>query len=293
MRDKLMQLILAELMSEPNGETKFHYGFHKYKIFDKDIFKHTESPIYSISGRDLPGFTLKFEDGQPDIRISTHSQIIKKNTPSVKLSFFDKVIRFFCEVKCNETISLEYIYETFIQYSGYSFKLTENEIDVIVLQSKLYHVANVRLADEKRNQVLIDKLDMRISKHEEGEANKLTNKNKRYYRVCNKKTLQGLWYDYNGSYTGLIHEGFAFCTNNKLEMGFDPEIVGWLSATDSLDSLWNWFTKEDITKLQKYGWYIHEFEAEDVKFYERFQHLIINQDTSKLLRIIDVDSLGL
>ena len=112
---------------------------------------------------------------------------------------------------------------------------------------------------------------------------------KKYYRVCNKETLQGLWYDYKGQFTGLIHEEFAFCTNNQLEMDFDPEIVGWLSATDSLETLWNWFTKSDILELQKHGWFIHEFEAVDVKFYERFQHQVINQETSKLLRVIELE----
>jgi hypothetical protein len=112
---------------------------------------------------------------------------------------------------------------------------------------------------------------------------------KKYYRVCNKETLQGLWYDYKGQFTGLIHEEFAFCTNNKLEMDFDPEIVGWLSATESLETLYNWFSKEDITCLQKHGWYIHEFEAVDVKFYERFEHQIIKQETSKVLRVIDLE----
>jgi hypothetical protein len=102
-----------------------------------------------------------------------------------------------------------------------------------------------------------------------------------FYRVCHKKTLQGLWYDYKGDFTGLIHDRFDFCTNTDLRMDFDPEIVGWLSATDSLEKLWQWFSKEDILKLQRRGWYIHRFEAKDVKFYERFQHLIINQETSR------------
>lgn len=111
---------------------------------------------------------------------------------------------------------------------------------------------------------------------------------KKYYRVCNKETLQGLWYDYDGKFTGLIHNDFNFCENNKLEMEFDPELVGWLSATDSLETLWKWFTEDDIKTLQEHGWFIHEFEAPDVKFYERFQHLIIKQDTSKVLRTIEL-----
>ena len=109
---------------------------------------------------------------------------------------------------------------------------------------------------------------------------------KTYYRVCNINTLQGLWYNYNGEFTGLIHHTFDFCENSSLEMEFDETIVGWLSATDSLESLWKWFPQEDIKELQEYGWYIHEFEAEDVKFYERFQHLVIKQETSKVKRLI-------
>jgi hypothetical protein len=109
---------------------------------------------------------------------------------------------------------------------------------------------------------------------------------KTYYRVCHKETLQGLWYAYNGEFTGLIHNTFDFCENSSLEMEFDETLVGWLSAVESLEDLWKWFTQNDIIKLQEHGWYIHEFEAKDVKFYERFQHLIINQDTSKVSKLI-------
>lgn len=114
-----------------------------------------------------------------------------------------------------------------------------------------------------------------------------------YFRVCHKDTLQGLWYAFNGEFTGLIHNEFSFCANTELAMDFDPEIVGWLSATDSLDTLWNWFTKEDISRLQEHGWFIHEFEAEDVKFYERFQHTIIKQDTSEVLKVYEVLETGI
>ena len=106
-----------------------------------------------------------------------------------------------------------------------------------------------------------------------------------YFRVCHKDTLQGLWYDYSGNFTGLIHDKFNFCQHHQLKMDFDESIIGWLSATEKLDDLWNWFPKSDIKILQEFGWYIHEFEANDVKFYDRFQHTIIKQDTSRLLKI--------
>lgn len=107
-----------------------------------------------------------------------------------------------------------------------------------------------------------------------------------FYRVCNTESLKGLWYDFKGEFTGLIHEDFDFCINSSLKMDFDPELIGWLSATDNLENLYQWFPKHDIERLQHFGWFIHEFEAEDYKFYEKFQHLIIKQDTSKLIRKI-------
>lgn len=110
----------------------------------------------------------------------------------------------------------------------------------------------------------------------------------RYYRVCHEDTLQGLWYAYNGNFTGLIHDRFNFCANNQLKMDYDPEIVGWLSAVKELEDLWAWFTQSDIQALQKHGWFIHEFESSESKFYERFQHTIIKQDRSKVVRIIRI-----
>lgn len=106
---------------------------------------------------------------------------------------------------------------------------------------------------------------------------------KTFYRVCNPETEQGLWYDFKGNFTGLIHNEFNFCKNTELKMDFDEELVGYLSATDSLEVLYNWFTKEDILKLQEKGWFIHVYETDDFKFYEKFQHQVINQTKSKII----------
>ena len=99
-----------------------------------------------------------------------------------------------------------------------------------------------------------------------------------FYRVANTETEQGLWYDFKGQFTGLIHSKFDFCMNTKLPMPFDPNIVGWLSATDTLEDLFNWFSKEDIERLEKHGWFITVYEAENVKQYKN--HLVICQETS-------------
>lgn len=109
---------------------------------------------------------------------------------------------------------------------------------------------------------------------------------KKFYRVCNHETEQGLWYSFNGNFTGLIHNEFNFCKNNELKMDFDPELVGWLSATDSLETLYHWFPQEDIIRLQSNGWFIYVYESNNYKFYERFQHLIIHQASSKIVEKI-------
>lgn len=112
---------------------------------------------------------------------------------------------------------------------------------------------------------------------------------KTFYRVCNELSQRGLWYHYNGVFSGLIHGEFNFCSNSELKMDYDEELVGWLSATSNLEDLYNWFTKEDILRLQKEGWFIHKYETNDYKFYDKFQHYVINQYTSKVVEKIVLD----
>lgn len=110
-----------------------------------------------------------------------------------------------------------------------------------------------------------------------------------FYRIANNETKQGLWYDYNGKFTGLIHDKYSFCTNHKLPMPFDERLIGWLSATDKLEILFLWFTKEDIKKLEEFGYSITVYEATEYKIYEN--HMVIKQDSSVIKVQIPVDSL--
>ena len=109
---------------------------------------------------------------------------------------------------------------------------------------------------------------------------------KKFYRVCNPESEQGLWYDFKGQFTGLIHGRFNFCKNHDLKMDFDDELVGWLSAVKNFDDLYQWFTVEDIKRLQEFGWYIHEYVVDNHRFYDRFRHHVICQKTSKLSKRI-------
>mgnify|MGYP001373906734 CR=1 FL=1 len=110
---------------------------------------------------------------------------------------------------------------------------------------------------------------------------------KQFYRIANNQTQQGLWYDFQGNFTGLIHNEFNFCKNTELPMPFDPEIQGWLSATDSLEDLYNWFTKEDISRLEQFGYRISLYEADDFKMHNN--HFVINQETSVLKKQLTLE----
>lgn len=110
--------------------------------------------------------------------------------------------------------------------------------------------------------------------------------NKHFYRISNLQTQQGLWYDLEGEFTGLIHDKFNFCANHKLKMDFDPDVVGYLSAAGSLEVLYKWFTKEDIKKLQEHGYYLTVYECPNYKFYDKFQHWLINQSDARLVEQI-------
>lgn len=105
-----------------------------------------------------------------------------------------------------------------------------------------------------------------------------------FFRVANIETQQGLWYDYDGEFTGLIHNEFDFCENSELPMPYNEDIRGWLSAVEDLDDLWFWFPKKDLIRLQEHGWYVYAYQAAAWKTHEN--HVVIKQETAiPILRI--------
>ena len=102
-----------------------------------------------------------------------------------------------------------------------------------------------------------------------------------FFRV-GTKDQNGLWYDQAGNFTGLIHNQLNFCKNSELKMDFHGEVSGYLSAATSMEELYNWFPPEDIKRLQEIGYSILLYEANDFKFYDRFQHYLIKQHGSIL-----------
>lgn len=110
-----------------------------------------------------------------------------------------------------------------------------------------------------------------------------------FYRIANNKTKQGLWYDYDGNFSGLIHNKYKFCDASKLPMPFDSKLLGWLSTTDKLETLFLWFSKKEIKKLEKYGYELTVYEATDYKEYEN--HWLICKSTSTIKVTLPIESI--
>ena len=65
---------------------------------------------------------------------------------------------------------------------------------------------------------------------------------KKFYRVENPTTENGLWYDKDGCFTGVIHKmEFSNLQNHDLPMPYNSEIVNYLSVAESLEDLDKWF----------------------------------------------------
>lgn len=104
---------------------------------------------------------------------------------------------------------------------------------------------------------------------------------KYFYRIGKEGT--GLWYNKHGQFTGTIHSELSWLQISKLEMPFEQELVGYLSAVDNLQHLYQWFNKDEIKELQLIdGYFIEEWISTDYKFYDLYQHNVINQKTSVL-----------
>ena len=110
---------------------------------------------------------------------------------------------------------------------------------------------------------------------------------KKFYRVSNIETKQGLWYNIDGEFTGLIHNKYNFCMNSNLEMPYDLECIDYLSATDDIETLFLWFTIEDIEQLSNHGYSIVEYESENYKFHNN--HWLINKHSLQNEKIIELE----
>jgi hypothetical protein len=85
------------------------------------------------------------------------------------------------------------------------------------------------------------------------------------YRVENRMTWQGLWYNKDGTFNPFI-KTLTNAISRDLPMGFDPQFkvngLDWVSACDNLPDMRNWFSLEDLAELDGLGYNLYEFKVE-------------------------------
>lgn len=104
------------------------------------------------------------------------------------------------------------------------------------------------------------------------------------YRVTDR-TGDGLWYDANGEYTRKI-DTLSHGIAKRLPMQPDP-IFGadrrrWLSATNEVYALANWFSAVDMWELVDRGYSLIEYEV------KRYRRLIFPEYTHEVFCMEDV-----
>jgi hypothetical protein len=110
--------------------------------------------------------------------------------------------------------------------------------------------------------------------------------NPRYFvRITHAKTKQGVWYDFDGNFTGLIHTKYSFCKSSNLQMPYCEDTVGWISATETIGELLEWFPLKDIRRLQIYGYEVALFESTLYK-YKGTHWLLSKKDSKRIGKVI-------
>jgi len=97
------------------------------------------------------------------------------------------------------------------------------------------------------------------------------------YRV-GSPTGQGLWYEADGEFNPLI-KTLSNAKCRDMPMGHDPDLVGgWISATDSLPGLSDWFSHEDALELKERGYTLQEFVVTEYRTAERYPHAVFQRE---------------
>lgn len=110
--------------------------------------------------------------------------------------------------------------------------------------------------------------------------------NKLFYRVHHPEG-KGLWYNENAIFTKEIGKLDIACAD--LEMDQNEECAGgFLSCTDSMDSLFDWFGRDELFRLRDAGYDICIFKAEKAKFHEKYKHFLFQKEGSLLIAKINI-----
>jgi hypothetical protein len=67
-------------------------------------------------------------------------------------------------------------------------------------------------------------------------------------------------------------------------MHYSKDVVGYLSATETLKELENWWSDEELKILKEFDYRIVKYFANDYKYHNN--HWLIKQDSSHIIEIL-------
>lgn len=104
---------------------------------------------------------------------------------------------------------------------------------------------------------------------------------KTFFRIHHPDNL-GLWYNKDGVFTRELDKYSLSCANLEMDKN-DDCAGGFLSCTDTLDNLFNWFTREEIQRLEEAGYRACVFKAQEHKFHDKYKHFLFKEEGSILV----------
>ncbi|TDW20467.1 hypothetical protein EV128_12597 [Rhizobium azibense] len=112
------------------------------------------------------------------------------------------------------------------------------------------------------------------------------------YRVGYAEGSQGLWYDAEGRETGLIHT-LSNAVAAGLPMAPNPVFKAdgraWISATDTLPGLANWFSHSDMIELIDRGYQLEEIGVHRYRYlqFPTYGHQVFCMEDVIFKRAVD------
>ena len=169
MKDKILSLIHHEIKSMTD-KSVFKDTYHAHYGGCDPIWKgnyctkwltdisvdNGAYPKREYFERDTLCFSLKFPDGEPDIRVYTSTNIEEKETIFKKRFLRPNII--LCE--------REWKFVTKIQYGSLTYELTDAEEAKLIEAAKAGHQKYLDSKAMYENLKLVNKIEMRLAKHQ-------------------------------------------------------------------------------------------------------------------------------
>lgn len=101
------------------------------------------------------------------------------------------------------------------------------------------------------------------------------------YRIQNKETKDGMWYNSDGTYNGIIKElsdGLSADAPMPEDQYRNKNNKQWISSVPLLNYLFEWFSMKDIIELKERGYGLYEIKCSDYRKISKTEYIFRRED---------------